>query len=527
VLVLLVAMVSGCRCTWCAPSAELDRQVGKHAVKVEGESAHRWGIDGIGAPHVGGIIWPTLEGAGFVIRLVVDDRPTVHVGGGSFMPTKKRLKEMLAAVELEGSPDEAHIAVRVPPDTDWRVLHLLPRGVPFDAASVPAVVAVDWTKVPEPLAVASTELRDARCHQAKACELVWDAVGDQPGGSPLDDVVLEVWPAAPKGLRIVVERAKPGSGATEPWRQATATKTLAAVEKADARKEAVTVLVALQDLPALARLDRRLVDLWKADPDENEINQLLNDRLEATDAAVAMGSQERAHAAATARALITTAALTDRAANVVVLAGTPEDVAWMDDALLPLWPQNAQTAYTKDHVHDVLEKRAETPDRVPRWGPPPSPAWVERATDRAAQTAKREEMQTKAARLLLALATPRALDIALDVMLERWPDKDPYESSTLEKAAPRGSAAWKGRAVAKANACIDEAYAAAAQLAPYKFLPDAQGARAGRCVDLLVVLEGDQVSCPRWAEIERIGKHTLLGTPARAPARCSADAGAR
>ena len=209
-----------------------------------------------------------------------------------------------------------------------------------------------------------------------------------------------------------------------------------------------------------------------------------------------------------------------------MLAGTANDVAWMDDTLLPLWPQNPGFGSGDDPMHAVLVHRAETPAKGARWGPPPSPAWLERATDRAAQVARREEMQTKAARFLLALGTQRATDLALDIMLERWPDKDPYESYAMVDASKRASPVWKARASGKANACFDAFAAKASALPQYSYLPDDERWRASYCIQLMVALDGATMPCERWREIERMAQHAQglygKGDP---PERCLLDAG--
>jgi hypothetical protein len=519
-----MALTSGCRCTTCAPSASVERIAGPHKVRVEGQASHEWGIDGFGAPHVGGVLWPTVKGAGYAIHVVVDGRPKLFVDAGSRMPSKEELQARVDGVEVVSAPDHQHLGVLVEPAGDWRVVHLLPRGVPFESAHSTPGKEISWAVVPPPVDIAMAEMRDERCRQAKACKLLWSAVRSQAPGPPLDDVLLELWPDTEPARAIVIDRARPAAGAPAAWRSAAAEKALIVLEQKETRPSAFGLVIALEEPGALARMDRRLVEIWKAEGtgDSHASFNLLESRLSKNPKEAkgpTMAPAERAHVVATARELLRDKQRTRDCGQLLVLAGSPEDLAWMDDALLELWPFNGEICALCDGAHEVLERRARG-----SWGPPVRADWRERATDKAATVAAQPAMITKAGRLLLAIDTDRAIAIALENWLRTWP-ADTREHHSLMKVVERGPASWKQRAVAKSNDCIDRFATMAASTESWK-LPDDERWRATHCIDLLVTLEGKSMSCERWREVARLAKDAHgLPHKTKKPERCTADGG--
>jgi len=523
-LSLAIAVASGCRCTACAPSAVAERTAGAHRIRLEGQAAHEWGVDGFGAPHVGGVIWPTVKGAGYAIHMIVDDRPKLFVAADGKMPSKDELTRRVAALEVVSSPDDKHLGVRVDPAGNWRVVHLMPRGVPFESAQSDAGKEIAWDRYPPPEQIAMTEMREERCRPEKECGLLWSAVESQAPGAPIDDVLLEVWPAAERSRAIAVARAQPSANASPAWRRAAGDKALGALQASETRRSAFDLLIALEDPQALASLDRRLLELWKqeGEEDSHQAFTMLESRLSPEPKkkrGPPMATPERALVVAAARELIRKQKRTRDCGELIVLAGGPEDAAWMDEILLEVWPYNAEICLLCDGSQEILDKR------VGGWGPPVKPEWRERATDKAAQVASKHEFTAKACRLLLAIDTDRAVAAALDRWIEVWPE-DTSEHHFMMPAVKRAPASWKPRAAAKANACVDQfASVVDAHKDRLWSINDDDRWKATYCIELLVAIEGETMSCERWREVARLDEVArTIGKGPEMPARCSADA---
>lgn len=274
-------VVTACHsCTVCTPDAERTRRIDGHEVVITAEGTRRVGVEGAGAPHVFGVLWPTIEGYGYELRVRIDDRPEVELGtagtGEDRMPTERELAAYADAVEVAFSPNGEHLVYRRDATTGWRLLHMLPKGRPFDAADsdrfardiVPAS-ALDLASVPSSRTIGLEILRrdegEAGGDHARR-RAFWDALGAQPGGPPWDDALLVRWPGDSRAHVILVAHARPGSGSTDPFRDALITKAFEQL-RADRRvaQRATDVVVATGRDARIRELESTLLGFWPED----------------------------------------------------------------------------------------------------------------------------------------------------------------------------------------------------------------------------------------------------------------------
>lgn len=538
-LALVLAASPGCTCAWFAPSAKGERRVGPHDVTLQAQAHRSIGVDGIGAPHVGGILWPTIDGYGLTVRASVGGRPEVAVlaKGAAELPNKAELAAVVAAIELDASPDGKHFAYRRL-DGGWAVLHLLPLGTPFDSdLSAPTNTKpveganVDWASLPSPEAIALAALHDAAGGYGKRHVLLWDAILAQPPGPPWDDALISgPFPSAKRAREWAIERFEQKPAPPPAWREAAARRAVAALGDDTLEKDTMDacVDVALKaDLPGERdALDRTLATVWRSSARPVRVGEafaLLGARLNvcasrpwAKRQGPLPSPEARRLMVDAARALVEQKKERSAAAEIILAAGSDGDRGWLDDALLAAWPESEQESPTLAERRELREQlvafaRGGPSSRCHQPRPAPSAAWRARLRDKARPLLASEEQGHDAASMLVALGEQPDLDAGLDHWLEH--SFDPVHDGELLANATRGSAAWRARATTKAEAMRAEA---ATQLGS-RHDPDL-GARLSAASSLLYRLEYESADCERLALLRaKVQRHDK---PEALPKRC-------
>ncbi len=263
-LVLGVCSLHACDVEMGKPSAEREWASEGHALRLvaQGVDTYGVGIDGVGAPHAIGCLWPRLEKEASVeIRLSLDDRPEVVV----YVERVPELSQaavdaVLAVYEVEISPQGGQLAWSS--GEAWTVLEVLTVGPPFAAGqSLPAGTPAFATLLSPELATAAL-LADPDRRGGDEALASWDAVALQPVGPPWDGLALEAWPEA-RGAYARVERlAPPGSGVTGDWRVLAEAKAMAYLP-GPAHVAAIDLLL-LMEAP-VPRMDAYLLANWPRD----------------------------------------------------------------------------------------------------------------------------------------------------------------------------------------------------------------------------------------------------------------------
>lgn len=247
-----------------ASSAEAVREAGPHKVRLEAQAHREIGVGFLGAPHVGGIIFPTLDGDGYVVTLRVDDRSpiTIAVTATTSQAGEAELERALAAIAIEGSADGNHVAYNND-KKGWAVLHLLPAGTPFDSPRS-RVAAIDWASMPAPDAIALAAVRDGGNETILA---QWP----EPDAEPYARHVYEMLVARAEGSTYELCGFKRAL-LSEEVRGRVRDKARALLADEKNRDEAADVLVALGTQP---ELDLGL-DVWVSTYPERNPSRLLH-----------------------------------------------------------------------------------------------------------------------------------------------------------------------------------------------------------------------------------------------------------
>jgi hypothetical protein len=112
-LAFLVALSSCERCTLLSSAAESERKAGPHTATLKAQAHRAIGVGFAGAPHVGGIVWPTIEGHGYVVTVRVASRPevTIAVASTEKQAGEEELQRVLVRaraiqppLKIEGTP---------------------------------------------------------------------------------------------------------------------------------------------------------------------------------------------------------------------------------------------------------------------------------------------------------------------------------------------------------------------------------------------------------------------------------------
>lgn len=346
-----VLSLTACQdCTWCAPDAERVRQIGEHRVKVLAEGTRRFGVDGVGAPHAFGVLWPTIEGYGYTVHLALDDREEIELGTASFseerMPTEAELQTLADAVEVTLSSNAEHLAYRKDATSGWRVLHVLSHGRPFDskhsdrfARDVIAASDLDLASLPPAQSIA-LEILASPQERARANAL-WRALEVMPPGPPWDEAMLAIWPEDEHTQPMMERRAHPHAGGLPAFRAKLLEKALGLITPHGAYVgRAADVIRKSEDAQALRALDAKLLELYP----ETAVDRTLVERARETrgDAShAAFRAQLRAEAIAELRYAAANRGYGERFEGAIAILQALED---RDDppvifeTLLPLWP---------------------------------------------------------------------------------------------------------------------------------------------------------------------------------------------
>ncbi len=511
----------GCTCSWFAPSAKRTAQAGAQQVQLRARAFRKFGVDGIGAPHVGGVLWPTIDGYGLSVALTVGERPEIGILARKTqaMPTDGELAAVISGVELSGSSDGKHIGFKLP-ENGWHVLHLLPVGAPFHhgEASVPlAGGAVDWSALPAPEAAAIAVLRDRDRSEAASAELVWQAVLAQPPGPPWDDALLEAFPWSEHAREWAAERFAKQPPPSADWRERAAKRAVSALrdpsleinftgpKEGEAEFSACVDLVAKLDTPAhYESLDRALLDVWQdADPQRSskrtQAFRTLTRRLGICEKRPwASGKLGSPISDATRRALVQAGRAqvekdeTAEGIEIVVAVGTDDDRARADDALIAKGLAGDDDVTNSSFLALVARASANPTILCAQKQPPPTPQWRTRLRTKARPALSDSDRRGReAALVLIALGEQPDLDAGLDRLLAGFPEE---VVSELIDNVERGSSAFKDRARVKAEKLL------APSKDPNAYVPYEQ---KGPAAGLLYQLDYETASCERLGELQK------------------------
>jgi|GEM_PF-3061417 len=346
-------------CGWFAPDASRTRRVGGHEIEIEAQGTRHIGVEGIGAPHAFGILWPAIDGYGYHVDLRIGARPTVRVGSAGFpedrLPTETELQRLADAVEVAFAPQGDHIAFRRAQTTGWRVLHLLPVGAPFAsndsdrlAEQVVAADALAFDSLAPAETIALRVLASADERRAHAD--IWAAVDAQPTGAPWDAALLAIWPTEMRAHAGLTRCVSPGSRSTDKFRTAAITAALDGLPSQPGHADLQSGLVrASQRDEAIATLDAALLALLPRADVRSALRARLGERGEhAVDPAL------RTAVAARALELLRSAGedalLAEDSIALYEEATGRDDAPELYAAVLSLWPTN-------DSAHEWLLAR--------------------------------------------------------------------------------------------------------------------------------------------------------------------------
>ena len=256
--------LGGCTCNWFAPSSQETREVDGVKVRLKAAAHRKIGVGVLGAPHVGGMLYPTMKGYGYGVLLSVEGRPEVNVfarGGFDEMVAPEVLARAVRQQRVKFSPDRRHLATSPEGSRHWLMLHLMRKGPPF-----PSYGSIQRNKQqpdfsglksPETIAVEILQrggrgvMRNKKSQRGK---LFWMAVEAQPAGGPLDRPLLDLWPRVRPARRLVQKRAEQGSGVTAAWRKAALRKAARALSGRQTR-HACELIMRTGDAAAIQRMD--------------------------------------------------------------------------------------------------------------------------------------------------------------------------------------------------------------------------------------------------------------------------------
>jgi hypothetical protein len=348
VAALLLGTACDCNCDWLTPDATRERRIGERVVEITAKGGRHVGVDGIGAPHAFGVLWPTIDGYGYTLRMKIDDRPEFELGTASFhrdrMPTEEELQALADAVEVTFSQNQDHVAYRRDATTGWRVLHLLPRGRAFDseksdtfARQVVDASALDFSSLPSAEALGLEILRAPDRNDRRGP--FWEALAEQPTGGVWDQPLLDLWPGETRTQPLIEARVAPRSSSTPAFRAAAVSKALAGLRTNPGRAdECARIVEASARAQDLATLDAELVALFP----RADIAEPLRRRLRATHSDVSRASF-RNDARAKALADIGNVrpdhqVAFGRAVRVVQACEDNDTPLVLYEAMLPIWP---------------------------------------------------------------------------------------------------------------------------------------------------------------------------------------------
>lgn len=228
-------------------------------LSAQGVASYGMGIDGVGAPHAIGCLWPTVEKDSAVeVRLVVGDRPEVVLRSERVPElTDEAVAAVLASTEVAFAPDAHHVAWRA--GGEWTVLELLAAGPPFPAGQVLPAGEADFSLLLAPELATLGLLADPERRGRESARAAWSAAAQQAPGPPWDDLALSAWPTVPGAVDLVLARAPAAAGAAPSWRVAAEARALAEL-LGDDHHAALDLAFALGN--PVARVDALLLEAW-------------------------------------------------------------------------------------------------------------------------------------------------------------------------------------------------------------------------------------------------------------------------
>lgn len=275
---LLVALAPGCSRSLCAPETNAHRQLGDLTVSLRAGPAA--GLD-VGEPMAASVDAESINGAGHVLYLTVQDRPPILVHASSTdasgrpfdgPPTEEQLDAAVNACQVKASEDGRHVAFRPSSTGPWQVFHMLPVGVPFDA---PGTDGANLSKLPPPEQIARDVITDPEREYGRDWTLPWKAVSQQPASSRWDEMVIGVWPQAAPSHEILAGWVEEGPGErTDRILDRAVKKVVQGRAAADVEKGCDLILRS-GDADATAAMDDALLTHWP----QGYIHDLILERL--------------------------------------------------------------------------------------------------------------------------------------------------------------------------------------------------------------------------------------------------------
>jgi hypothetical protein len=308
-----------------------------YTLTEQGLAGVELGIDGVGAPHGIGCLWPTAERTHHLeLRLKVEDRPEIALRKVEGAGDEAALQASVDAVQVDVSPDRQHLAWSA--GGAWTVYELLPVGRPFRTTQSGS--GPEWARLQSAEQAALSSLAGEPGSERNA--EVWEAIGQQPYGPPWDQVVLDHWPEVGAARELAVARGRPGSGVSAGWRA------LAEAEAAGAllgheHEAALDLLFAMEE--PVYRADELLLAAW---PDDHDV---LLERLRRP---IPPSPDWTGRAVGGARARYADPAARSRGADLLLHIDLEAYASEALAVLLAAWPADADAVQMlEDHAGDV------------------------------------------------------------------------------------------------------------------------------------------------------------------------------
>ncbi len=303
-ILIFVLLLISIQCSWGAPSYK--RVIEQNGLKITliAKGTRALELDAAGAPHAIGCFYPKGLKYGMTLKMRVDSRSPLLIDqegikvlslgtGLDSMPSREQLKAAAESIEISISPDKKHVAFlkHLPqkrcfttgPDgkeedipcsgqekEEWKILHLLADGPPFLSPYYPAktnssqeLQTIPWDSIPSPDEIISKFLKDNEIHLSKEINRsIWAAINAQPYGSPLDNLLLEVWPERQGVDNSILDRAYSTSEKLKDWKVKAMEKAKTILATGPSYGKAAEFIIALDDPKMSCEELQALRDKW-------------------------------------------------------------------------------------------------------------------------------------------------------------------------------------------------------------------------------------------------------------------------